>query len=228
MTESNWRELAVLALFWLVYFAMHSALAALRVKRWVALHYPARLPLYRLGFNALALIMLLPILWLMLRHPGPTLWAWQGPGAWLANGLAVAAVLAFIMSLKHYDTQEFIGWRQWTLHTRRVEDQEGFHLSPFHRHVRHPWYFFSLILIWTRDMNAAMLLSGAMMTIYFIIGSRLEETKLLIYHGEVYRTYMKRVPGLLPLPWKSLTAQEAAALVKAAERHPARSTTQSR
>ena len=190
------------------------------------MHYPARLPLYRLGFNALALIMLLPILWLMLRHPGPTLWAWQGPGAWLANGLAVAAVLAFIKSLKHYDTQEFIGWRQWTLHTRRVEDQEGFHLSPFHRHVRHPWYFFSLILIWTRDMNAAMLLSGVMMTIYFIIGSRLEETKLLIYHGEVYRTYMKRVPGLLPLPWKSLTAQEAAALVKAAEHRSAAAPTQ--
>ena len=81
MTETNWREVAVLALSWLVYFAMHSALAALRVKRWVALHYPARLPIYRLGFNVLALIMLLPILWLMLRHPGPTLWAWQGPGA---------------------------------------------------------------------------------------------------------------------------------------------------
>jgi len=226
MTESNWREVAVLALFWLVYFAMHSALAALRVKRWVALHYPARLPIYRLGFNVLALIMLLPILWQMLRHPGPTLWAWQGPGAWVSNALAMAAVLAFIRSLKHYDTQEFIGWRQWTSRTRRVEDQEGFHLSPFHRHVRHPWYFFSLILIWTRDMSAAMLISGVMMTIYFIIGSRLEEEKLLIYHGEVYRTYMKRVPGLLPLPWKSLTAQEATALVKAAERRPATAPTQ--
>ena len=226
MTETNWRELTVLALFWLLYFAMHSALAALRVKRWVALHYPARLPLYRLGFNALALIMLLPILWLMLRHPGPTLWAWQGPGAWMSNGLAMAAMLAFIMSLKHYDTQEFIGWRQWSSHNRGIEDQEGFHLSPFHRHVRHPWYFFSLILIWTRDMNAAMLLSSVMMTIYFIIGSRLEEEKLLIYHGEVYRTYMKRVPGLLPLPGKSLTTQEATELVKVAKRRRANAPTQ--
>ena len=72
-------------------------------------------------------------------------------------------------------------------------------------------------------MSAAMLVSSVMMTIYFIIGSRLEEEKLLIYHGEVYRTYMKRVPGLIPLPGKSLTAQEAAALVKAAERRPATS-----
>lgn len=216
----------MLALFWLVYFAMHSVFASLRVKRWVALHNPSGMPIYRLGFNVLALIMLLPILWRMLHHPGPMLWAWQGLGAWLANGLAVAAVLAFFKSLKHYDTREFIGWRQWTSHTRCVEDQECFHLSSFHRHVRHPWYFFSLILIWTRDMNAAILLSGVMMTIYVIIGSRLEEEKLLIYHGEVYRTYMNRVPGLIPLPWKSLTAQEAAALVTAAERRPATSPAQ--
>ncbi|MDP3481903.1 MAG: hypothetical protein Q8S05_01185 [Sulfuricella sp.] len=218
MTESDWRNIALLALSWLGYFAMHSALASLWAKSWVALHYPERMPLYRLSFNILAVLMLLPILWLMVRNPGPTLWAWQGLGAWLANGLALAAVFGFMKSLNYYDTQEFIGMRQWKSHTRRVEDQEGFHLSPFHRYVRHPWYFFGLVLIWTRDMNAAMLLSSVMMTVYFIIGSRLEEEKLVVYHGDVYRRYMERVPGLIPLPWKSLTAKEAAELVKAAQR----------
>jgi hypothetical protein len=218
MTESDWRDMALLALFWLGYFALHSVLASLRIKSWVALHYPERMPLYRLSFNILAVLMLLPILWLMVRSPGPTLWAWQGLGAWLANGLALAAVFGFMKSLNYYDTQEFLGLRQWKSRTRRVEDQEGFHLSPFHRYVRHPWYFFGLVLIWTRDMNAAMLLSGAMMTVYFIIGSRLEEKKLVVYHGDVYRRYMERVPGLIPLPWKSLTAKEAAELVKAAQR----------
>ena len=220
MTESNWRDVALLALFWLAYFAMHSALASLRVKTWVALHHPARMPIYRLSFNILAVITLLPILWLMFFHPGPMLWAWQGPAAWLSNGLALAALFAFVKSLKYYDTQEFIGFRQWASRTRRVEDQEGFKLSPFHRYVRHPWYFFSLILIWTRDMNAAMLLSAALMTIYFIVGSRLEEDKLVSYYGEVYRRYMERVPGLIPRPWKSLTAKDAAALVKATGRRP--------
>lgn len=218
MTEPDWLNMAVLALSWLGYFALHSALASLRAKSWVAVHYPERMPLYRLGFNMFAALALLPILWLMARHPGPSLWAWQGIGAWLANGLALAAVFGFMKSLDYYDTQEFLGLRQWKSRTRRVEDQEGFHLSPFHRYVRHPWYFFGLVLIWTRDMNAAMLLSGAMITVYFIIGSRLEEMKLVIYHGEVYRRYMERVPGLIPLPWKSLTAKEAAELVTAAQR----------
>lgn len=217
MTESDWQDLALLALFWLGYFVVHSVLASLRVKGWVALHHPERMPLYRLSYNIFAVLMLLPILWLMVRNPGPTLWAWQGLGAWLANGLALAAVFGFMKSLNYYDTQEFLGLRQWKLHTQRVEDQEGFHLSPFHRYVRHPWYSFGLVLIWTRDMNAAMLLSSVMMTVYFIIGSRLEEKKLVVYHGDVYRRYMERVPGLIPLPWKSLTAQEAAELLKAAQ-----------
>jgi steroid 5-alpha reductase family enzyme len=77
-----------------------------------------------------------------------------------------------------------------------VDDQEQFQLSPLHRWVRHPWYFFALVIIWTRDMN--------LMTLYFIIGSRLEERKLERYHGEVYRRYQRQVPGLVPLPWKHL------------------------
>lgn len=222
MTESDWRNMVFLALAWLGYFALHSALASLRMKSWVASRYPQRMPLYRLSFNILAVLMLLPILWLMVRSPGPTLWAWQGWEAWLANGLALAAVFGFLKSLNYYDTQEFLGLRQWKSHTQRVEDQEGFHLSPFHRYVRHPWYSFGLVLIWTRDMNAAMLLSGAMMTVYFILGSRLEEKKLVVYHGDIYRRYMELVPGLVPLPWKSLTAKEAAELVRAAERTSAR------
>ncbi|MGE5027843.1 MAG: methyltransferase family protein, partial [Betaproteobacteria bacterium] len=154
-----------------------------------------------------------PILWLTYRYPGPLLWHWRGMAAWLANGLALAAIFGFWLSLKSYDMQEFLGLRQLKLHVRRVEDQEHFRLSWFHRYVRHPWYFFGLVLIWTRDMSVATLLSSAMITVYFIVGSRFEEKKLLVYHGDVYRRYMARVPGLLPLPWKTLSAVEARNLV---------------
>lgn len=216
MTERAWLDMGWLSVSWLGYFALHSALASLAVKRWVAAHYPNLMPFYRLAFNILAALLLLPILWLMVRHPGPMLWRWQGVGAWLANGLALAAIAGFLLSLRDYDMQEFMGFRQWESRTRRVEDQERFHLSWFHRFVRHPWYFFGLVLIWTRDMNAATLLSGAMMTAYFIIGSRMEERKLLVYHGEIYRRYMERVPALFPLPWKTLGAEEADELVRRA------------
>jgi methanethiol S-methyltransferase len=201
--------LFALSVAWLAYFALHSLLASLAVKRWVAARHPGLMPAYRLGFNAVAVLAALPIAWLFYRHPGPTLWQWAGAQAWLANMLALAAIGGFFQSLRFYDMEEFVGLRQLRRGTRTVEDQERFHLSPFHRYVRHPWYFFSLAIVWTRDMNAAMLVSAVMITAYFIVGSRLEEKKLLLYHGERYRRYRDKVAGLVPLPWKILARDEA-------------------
>ena len=214
MTESAWRDIVLMSFCWIAYFALHSALASLVVKRWVAADWPNLMPYYRLMFNILASLLILPILWLTYHEPEPMLWRWQGIAAWLANGLALAAIFGFWLSLKSYDMQEFIGLRQLQLRVRKVEDQEHFHLSPFHRFVRHPWYFFGLVLIWTRDMSVTTLLSSVIITLYFLVGSRLEEKKLLVYHGNIYRRYMSRVPGLIPLPWKFLTAGEAEVLLK--------------
>jgi protein-S-isoprenylcysteine O-methyltransferase Ste14 len=199
---------------WLAYFALHSWLASLALKTWVAGRWPALMPVYRIAFNLIAGLGLAPILWLLYSDPGPMLWGWSGNFAYLADGLALAALAGFLLTLRDYDGSEFLGIRQWRNRTRSVQDQEGFHLSPMHRYVRHPWYFFSLVLIWTRDMSLSMLLSALLMTAYFIVGSRLEERKLVAYHGARYRRYMAQVAGLLPLPWKYLGPEAARALLE--------------
>ncbi|MFA7243316.1 MAG: hypothetical protein WC091_24680 [Sulfuricellaceae bacterium] len=208
--------LVLLAASWLAYFILHSWLASLAAKRWVAARWPAFMPAYRLAFNLTAVVLLAPILALTYSLPGGELWRWHGWVAWFANGLSALAVAGVIYSSKGYDMQEFLGIRQWRNNARSVEDQENFHLSAFHRYVRHPWYFCALVLIWSRDMTAATLLSSVLLTLYFVIGSRLEERKLLAYHGEIYRRYMERVPGLIPLPWKKLSRQEADELLRGA------------
>ncbi|MFA6015394.1 MAG: hypothetical protein WC742_10030 [Gallionellaceae bacterium] len=213
MTESAWRDIVWLTFCWIGYFVLHSALASLVVKRRIATAWPSLMPYYRIIFNMLALLLILPIVWLTYHDSATMVWRWQESAAWLANGLALAAIIGFWLSLKSYDMQEFLGLRQLQFHVRKVEDQECFHLSPFHRFVRHPWYFFGLVLIWTRDMSVTTLLSSVFITLYFIVGSRLEEKKLLVYHGDTYRRYMQRVPGLLPLPWKSITEAEAEVLL---------------
>ena len=71
MTESAWQNIVLLAICWIGYFALHSALASLTVKRWVAAAWPKLMPYYRLTFNLLASLLILPILWLTYRDPGP-------------------------------------------------------------------------------------------------------------------------------------------------------------
>lgn len=194
---------------WVAYFIVHSALASLPVKRWVARHWPGLMPAYRIFFNFVAVAGLLVPLWLTFAIGGEWVIRWRGLWWWLVNGLAVLALLGFFWSLRYYDGAEFIGLRQLREREQRVEEQERFRISPLHRHVRHPWYFLGLVLLWSRDMTPAMLVSVVMMTLYFAIGSRLEERKLISYYGEAYRQYRQRVPGLVPLPGRSLSKREA-------------------
>ena len=204
--------LAPLALAWAAYFALHSALASLAVKRRVAARRPEWMPLYRLAYNGLALALILPLLAWTLSWDGPLLWQWHGPWQWLGNGLASLAALAFVWTLRDYDGAEFLGLRQWRAGERRVEDQEAFQLSPLHRVVRHPWYALGLVLLWTRDMDAARLVAAILATAYVLVGLRFEERRLIAFHGEAYRRYRQRVPALLPRPWRWLRATEADAL----------------
>lgn len=202
-------SLIALSLAWIAYGALHSALASAGAKRRVAAGLPRLMPAYRLLYNLFAGAALLPILWLLWHDPGPWLWRWQGGLAWVMRGLSLLAAALLLAGPGLYDLSEFLGLRQ--LRDRRAgpEDQGPFRISTLHRYVRHPWYALSLVILWTQDMNAARLVSALWITVYFILGSRLEERKLLTRFGEAYREYQTRVPGLLPRPWKTLNRDEA-------------------
>lgn len=202
-------HLLLLAALWLGYFALHSLLASLAVKRRVAARWPRAMPAYRLAYNGLAVLLLAPPAWLILTWDGPLLWSWSGPWTWLAHGLALLALGLFAWSLAGYDSGEFSGLRQWRTGRRGVADDETLHITTLHRFVRHPWYFCALLLIWTRDMDAARLLSALLATGYFIVGSRLEDRKLVAFHGEAYSRYLARVPGLVPWRGQALAGKEA-------------------
>jgi protein-S-isoprenylcysteine O-methyltransferase Ste14 len=207
-------ELVWLAAGWIAYAALHSLLAALGIKAWVSRHYPDFAPYYRISFNVLAVLLVLPLVWATYALPGEWLWRWTGAWAWLANGLALAALGGFVISAGTYDMGEFMGLRAWREKRCDAVEHDGLRIATFHRFVRHPWYALSLILIWTRDMNGPLLVSAIAITLYLFLGSWLEESKLEAHFGEAYRRYQEKVPGLIPLPWKWLTAAEADALMQ--------------
>lgn len=215
-TPSSASPLFWLALGWLAYAGLHSLLAALAVKSWTTRRWPAFAPWYRLAYNLIAVLLVLPLLWASFTIPGDWLWRWSGFGAWIANGLALLALTAFWYSTGAYDMAEFLGLRPLREKRSDAAEHDAFRISPLHRYVRHPWYCLGLVLIWTRDMNAPMLVSATAITLYLIIGARLEEKKLEAHYGAAYRAYRQRVPGLLPLPWKRLSAAEAEVLMQRA------------
>ncbi len=206
---SNAVHLAWLALAWAAYGGLHSLLAAAGFKGCVAARLPRWVPAYRLLYNLVAVLALLPILGLMARQPGPWLWRWQGPLAWLMDGLGLLAAGLLIFGPGTYDLGEFLGLTQLRERRPGLGDLEPLRISALHRYVRHPWYALSLVLLWTRDMSAARLVSALAITAYFVIGSWLEERKLLARFGAAYGQYMAKVPGLVPRPWRQLSREEA-------------------
>jgi protein-S-isoprenylcysteine O-methyltransferase Ste14 len=201
-----------LALAWLAFGVFHSAAASFAAKRWIAQRWPAAAAWYRLAYNGISLIAALPILYFSYSLDGAPLWQWAGSWRWLSYGLALAALAGFVVTARWYDMPTFLGLRQLREHDRQPDGHEHFRISPVHRFVRHPWYFFGLVLVWSGDKTLPLLVSTVAITLYLIVGSKLEERKLLILHGDAYRRYMARVPGLIPLPWKRLSAEEAGRL----------------
>ncbi len=206
-------QLTLLAGSWILYGVTHSLLASERVKAWTRKTFPQAFRAYRLTYNLLAVILLLVPLWLMYRYPGDPLWHWPGGMNLVMNAAALAALIGFVLSLRVYDNAEFLGLRQLTCRTQQTGGIPPMSLSTAHRFIRHPWYFYGLVILWAREMNAALLISAVIITLYIVIGSRLEERKLVACYGDAYRAYQRQVPALIPLPWRFLTREQAEALL---------------
>lgn len=204
-------DLFFIALAWMLYGVLHSWLASTTLKRRVAARWPLAPRVWRLAYNLLAILLLLPPLWLTWRHDGPLVIDWS---PWLAWPAAFAAIVGYLWSLRWYDGMDFLGLR----HLNGKQSHDPLILSPMHRYVRHPWYSLGLLYLWTRDLNAGWLVAVMVITVYLIVGARLEEQKLIAAFGDAYKLYCKRVPSLIPWPGKRLSAEEARALEALAAR----------
>jgi len=67
--------------------------------------------------------------------------------------------------------------------------------------TRHPWYLGAMALIWAGRLDAPGLLVNLVLTTYLIVGTLLEERKLVAQFGGAYREYQERVSMLLPIKW---------------------------
>lgn len=206
----------LLVLVWLVYFSIHSLLAASRCKQWFQRHWQPVGQRYRLWYNVVATLLLGAPASLTWNNRGPLLWHWAGAEFWVALGTGAIGIAGFLAATRSYDMRTFIG-----LDNNAAETVPPLRISALHRFVRHPWYFFGLLILWSFPMDAARLIGAACITFYVIVGSRLEERKLIILYGNAYLQYRRAVPALIPLPWRWLDRENAAALEALAARDSA-------
>ncbi len=194
-----------LALLWAAYCGVHSALITIsvtsRLKRVLASGYR----FYRLFFNIFSVATLVPLVMYShsARFSSEPLFAWSGYWQILRYCLVALGVVLFVAGARHYSMLQFLGIQQIRKETARSAMTASGDLddSGVLGLVRHPWYVAVFILLWTGDLNGAAITVNLILTLYLIVGTLLEEHKLVIEFGEQYRRYQDRVSMFIPLKW---------------------------
>ena len=180
------------------YAAFHSALASLRAKATARrLFGSASDRFYRLLFNLVGVVTLVPILAIPVLVPGRQLyvvpWPWNGLMA--AGQLAAATVIS--VGLFQTDIWHFFGVRQLAEPTERQPPRLV--TTGLYRYVRHPLYTAGLVFLWlTPLMTTTLMALYVGFSAYLYVGSVFEERRLRAEFGQAYTEYQARVPRLIP------------------------------
>jgi protein-S-isoprenylcysteine O-methyltransferase Ste14 len=203
-------KLFMLAVLWIIWCAIHSGMISVTatgyLKRWLG----RRFRIYRLIFNLVALVTVIPVIVYEQGLRGPMLFRWEGFLILFQMILLISALLLFLAGARHYDLLQFSGLRQLkteSSHNALTETGE-LDTTGILDITRHPWYLAAILIIWTRDIDISVLVTNIILTLYFIVGTVLEERKLLIEHGDDYRRYQEKVSMLIPIKWLVSATQD--------------------
>jgi protein-S-isoprenylcysteine O-methyltransferase Ste14 len=192
----------ILIVFFAGYAVLHSLLASLTVKNWARRVFgPTIERWYRLAYNTIGVITLVPLFPLLAWLPTETLYIIPSPWRWLMVAGQFLALLGLVITLLQTGLFHFLGLAQMI--AERPGESGALQVNGFYGWVRHPLYFFSLLFLWlTPLMTINLLTTYFLFTLYFYWGSFFEERRLLAEFGSVYQDYQQRVPRLLPFRFK--------------------------
>lgn len=185
------------------YGLLHSYLAG-RGKSWFQQVFSERTyhGLYRIIYNVIAIISILPILYLVAWQSGEVVWTIPLEWEPVLFAIQLVGIVGFAVSLLQIDLLRFAGLKQLYVYVSGGSlplSSEQLQTGGMYAVVRHPLYLFSLLLLWpVTTMTSAYLGFCIGVTVYFFIGSFYEERRMVEHYGKTYQAYQKRVPWLIP------------------------------
>lgn len=193
----------ILSLLLILWCGLHSAMISISVTEYFKKLIGSNYRFYRLFFNIISVITLIPVALFAYSVQTPAIFQWNGYlrlGQVLILGMAV---WFFFLGGRHYDIRQVLGIKQIREGSAdlAITDTGELDTSGVLRMTRHPWYLATMLLIWARQMDVSALIVNVILTFYLVVGTYLEEKKLLREFGENYRNYQKKVSMLVPYKW---------------------------
>jgi len=195
-------EYLFLALAWAAYCTLHSAMISEPATGFLKRRLGEAFRFYRLFFNSVAMLTLIPVLWYSRSLGQEAIFRWEG--AWLVPRylLLACGILLVVAGGRHYSLGQFIGISQLRgASSGGLATGGGIDSSGVLGLVRHPWYTAVVLLLWAGDLDMTTLVGNGVLTVYIVVGTLLEERKLVHEFGDAYRSYQRRVSMFVPLKW---------------------------
>jgi steroid 5-alpha reductase family enzyme len=197
----------LLILVWIAWCGLHSALTCVPVTDHFERVLGTNFRFYRLAYNLISIATLaVPVfLTLSIQRSETVLLAWAGMAETIRFFLIGTAVILFISGGKQYDLSHFLGISQVRTRqpTHLLKGQDVFIVSGVSRMTRHPWYLGGILMVWSAPNSffPSTVITAVIISVYFLVGTMLEEYKLVKHFGDTYREYQQDVSMLFPLKW---------------------------
>lgn len=185
----------LLALSWIVFYTLHSTLAASKLKRILEGKLGNAYKWYRLAYTLISLLFFFGIMIQALLIPKTVLIPKSDLTNYLGYMLAGFGTIIATKSSKNYSLKRFLGFEY------SLKESEELITTGLYSKVRHPLYA-GLVLIFLGYFLFAGTVSSAVhlgcLLLYLPFGIYFEEKNLVVQFGQAYQKYKAEVPALIP------------------------------
>ena len=188
---------------WGLWCALHSILISVTVTEYLKKRLGSGFRFHRLFYSVFSLATLLPLMYYAHSIRSGPFFRWDGYLVIVRYALILTGSYLFVAGARHYSFSELFGIRQIAAGRMEATSSDGdtFAVSGIHSAIRHPWYLAGILIVWAQDLSFFVILNNIVISFYFIIGSFLEERKMMRKFGEKYRDYQRTVSMFVPYYW---------------------------
>jgi methanethiol S-methyltransferase len=199
--EVNEVNYLLVVLLWTAYCALHSFLISIRFTALMTHLLKNYYAFYRLFYVVISFLLLVPLIRFTGELESPVIITYGASLSVARYALMSGSLLLFFWAFFfNYDSLSFFGIRQILNFAKPntaatpVELKRNGLLGM----VRHPMYFALILYLWCQTFRMMDLVINTLLTLYVLIGTWLEEQKLVLEFGEAYLRYQRQVPMLIP------------------------------
>jgi len=191
----------LIVLMWTGYCALHSYLISIVFTNLMNRLLKKYYAFYRLFYILISLFLLIPLIKYTAQLDNKVIIIYGLHMDIFRYVLISGSLLMFFWAFFFdYDSLSFFGVRQILNFGRikKINPSDEIKRSGLLGIMRHPMYFALIIYLWCQTHKMSDIVVNTVLTVYIIIGTKLEEKKLVLEFGEAYIKYQKEVPMLIP------------------------------